>query len=497
MAKRIGKLAVTLSADQSYFDAAMRAATSRVRIFGSVVRRSSSMISGRLLALGGVAATALSVRSLINTASAIDKVAKTSDRLQVPVDKLMGLQHGAQLAGVSADAFDQAFLTMIKNVELGAQGLGRASTAADELGIDLTKLAALDSQNQFKVIAEAISKVEDKGHAASIAMRIFGDQGAALVPFFKAGAAGVDAMQAEAEALGLTLSAVDVNQVVVAQDQLERVRGVLKTITNALVVELAPYVSAAADQFLQWSQTGQSWRDIVGGAVQWVVGGIAQMMDLLDYGKIAWNAVKIVAAAALLGALKPVQLLIQGVAKLITMAENYLPKSLVDGAREADAFARGLLDGIVEQGKEAADAISNIWTSESMSSKAERYFKDLEARAEEAAKNMAANAPAHVPFKPEMFDNVVKDLGNDVSDEVQESIAEGIKDVSFEPNDLVRAGSAEAQAGGLRAYTSMLGRQVKEQIDLARRQLKEQEAIAKNTRKDTMEALEPEVIYDG
>lgn len=497
MAKRIGKLAVTLSADQSYFDKAMRAATSRVRIFGSVVRRSSSMISGNLLALGGVAAAALSVRSLLNTASAIDKVAKASDRLQVPVDKLMGLQHGAALAGIATDTFDMAFLTMIKNVELGAQGLGPARTAAGELGIDLKKLAALDAQNQFKVIAEAISKVEDKGHAASIAMRIFGDQGAALVPLFAKGAEGVNAMQAEAEALGITLGAVDVNKVVAAKDQLDRVRAVIRSISNALVVELAPYVSAAADQFLEWSKTGQSWRDIIGGAVRWVVGGIAKLMDLVDYGKIAWNGLKVVGAAALWALLKPTQLLIAGISELVLLAEDYLPRSLVDGARQADAFAKGLLDGIVEEGEKAAEAIGDIWTGESMSSKAEKYFKDLEARAEQAARDMAANAPANVPFKPEMFDGVVADLGSEVADEVQESIAEGIERVSFGPNELIRAGSAEAQASGLRAYTSMLDRQVKEQIELARRQLKEQEEIAKNTRKDPMEELEPEVIYDG
>ena len=497
MAKRIGKLAVVLSADQSHFDKAMRAATSRVLVFGSVVRRSSSALSSNLMALGGVAAAALSVRSLLGTAYAIDRVAKASERLQVPVDKLMGLQHGAKLAGVSAEAFDAAFLTMIKNVELGARGLGRARTATDELGIDMKKLAALDSQNQFKVVAEAISRLEDKGHAASVAMRIFGDQGAALVPLFARGAAGVDAMQQEAEALGIALSAVDVSRVVIAKDELERVREVLGSVTNALVVELAPYVSAAAEQFLEWSRTGESWRDIVGGAVKWVAGGIAQMLDLLDYGRIAWNAVKITGSAVLLAMLKPTQLLIQGIAKLITMAENYLPKSLVDAARQADAFAKGLLDGIHEQAEEAANNISNIWTSESMASKTERFFKNLEARADEAARNMAANAPAHVPYRPEMFDSVVKDLGDDVSEEVQASIAEGIRDVSFGPNDLVRAGSAEAQAGGLRAYTAMLDRQVKEQIELARRQLKEQEAIARNTRRNPAEELEPEVIYDG
>lgn len=497
MAKKIGNLAVILSADQSRFDKAMRAATARVQAFPGTVGRAATLISGRFAALAGVAAAALSVRSLLNTASAIDAVAKASDRLQVPVDRLMGLQYGAKLAGIETAVFDQAFVTMIKNVELGAQGLGRARTAAEELGIDIKKLAGLDAENQFKVIAEALSRVEDKGHAASIAMRIFGDQGAALVPFFAQGAAGVNAMQQEAERLGLTLDAVDVNKVVIAQDQLERVREVLKSISNALVVELAPYVSAAADQFLEWSKTGKTWGEIIGGAVEWVAMGVAKLMDVVDLAKIAWQGLRAVGSAALYVMLKPLHLLIQGIVKLVDLGSKYLPQSLVDAADSSRAFADGFMEGIADVATDASQTIIDTLTGESASSKVERFFKDVKAKAEAAATDMATTAPPTVPFRPEMYDEVLGGVAEDLGEKVQESVADAIEQVSFGANDLIRAGSAEAQASGLRSYTSMLDRRLKEQIELERRQLREQEKIAKNTRPDPIEDLEPEVIFDG
>lgn len=500
MAKRIGSLAVVISADGTAFDRAMRSAVTKVQAFPSVVGRASSAISGKFAALAGAAAAALSVRSLLRTAEAIDGIAKAADRLNVPVDRLMGIQYGAELAGISAETLNQSFLSMIRNTELGARGLGRARSAFEELGIDVEKVASLDAENQFKVIAEAISRLEDRGHAASVAMRIFGDSGASLVPLFRQGAAGVEAMQREADALGLTLNAVDVSRVVEAQDAMTRVRSILSSISNALVVELAPYVTAVAEQFVEWSKTGGTWREIVGNAVRLVAVAVAKLADMIDYGRIAWHTMRVVAAGALLAVLKPVQLLINGVVRLVELAGNYLPRSMVDAAQSARAFAEGMSEGLGDVARDAGAEIERIWTSRSMTDRVEDFFASVEHRAAETAAEIAANAQKPIDYSQKMYENVLKPAAQSVGEAAAETFADEIEDrvknVSFGSNAIIRAGSAEAQAVGIRSFVASLERSINRQIEVHNQQLRVQREIAKNTSRLPDEA-EVEYVFDG
>lgn len=493
MAKKIGNLAVVLTADHSALERGLRIAGSRVAAFGIKIQSVSSFAGAKFAALGGAVAAALSVHALREVAEEIDAIGKASARLGIAVGPLMGLQRGFKLAGVDVEAFNQATQTMTKNVEMGAMGLGKSRKAIADLGLDVGKLAKLTPENQLKVIAEAIGRMEDKSRAAADAAMIFGASGAALVPIFASGAAGLEEMQRTTEELGLSLSEVDVKQVEAANDALSDVADVLKIIVARIAIELSPYVTAASEEFLAWSKQGASWREVVGGAIEWVASAIAKLADLLDYGKVAWEAIKIAGAGAMWLILKPTAMMVSTLVKLVELAGDFLPQSMVDAAGQIGAFAEGLVSGIEDGIAESAGKISEIWTGPSMSDKVDEFFEKIKAKGIATAEEMAKAAPAIIKFTPQMFEDAKA-----FPTEPQRAAATAkLEQVGFAANNIIRAGSAEAQSSGLRAYTSLLDRKLKEQIELARAQLKEQAKIAKNTTPDPAAEDDAEIVFDG
>lgn len=244
----IASLNIDLRANVVKFTRGLNKGIQKVKQFGASV----AAVGKRMARFGAIAAAAaaggmaLLVRSQFD---AIDTLGKMSGSLGIATDKLAGLQLAAQIGGVSTEQLNKSLIRMVKSVADANNGLSTAKRAFDALGLNSEVLAKLAPDEQFRLIAEAMSNLATQTDRTGVAMDIFGRQGAALLNVLSGGAAGIDEMQRVAEQLGIALDGVEVAQVELANDAMTKLKSLFIGIARQIAVQLAPFLEGLTDRF--------------------------------------------------------------------------------------------------------------------------------------------------------------------------------------------------------------------------------------------------------
>ncbi|MBL1293068.1 MAG: hypothetical protein COB61_004265 [Thiotrichales bacterium] len=198
-------------------------------------------------AIVGLAGVAVLGRIAARTLDAADEIQKLTQRTGVSAEALSQYRFVAQQSGVSFETLTGGIVKMQKSLSDANAGLSTSKKAFDQLGIPLEKFTALKPEQQFKILAEQLSKVKVESDRTRIAMDIFGRSGAALNSVFMDGAAGITALMQEADDLGVTLSQDQVNAAADANDAMGRLQIKYANVANTIVLQLAPQLESLAD----------------------------------------------------------------------------------------------------------------------------------------------------------------------------------------------------------------------------------------------------------
>jgi phage-related protein len=163
------------------------------------------------LALGvaaGVAAAGVGVISLANSfATAGDQVAKTADSLGMAIEGYQKLKYAMDDSGVEAGEFDSAIQKMTNTINQGAAGNEAARKQLEGIGLDAKKLAGMRPEQAFERIADYMQTLPNDAARANVAITLFGKTaGPKMAQAMKIGSAGIQALGAEAESLGVIFS---------------------------------------------------------------------------------------------------------------------------------------------------------------------------------------------------------------------------------------------------------------------------------------------------
>ena len=151
-----------------------------------------------MIGIGAAAAgAAIAVAKVGAAMSRLDEIGKRATSLGMLPQQLMAFNNASVLGGVGADKMSKALQKMQRGVGEAQLGVGTLKVALDDMGLDITKFSQLDPDEQFKVFAESISKIEDPAKRAAHATNIFGKAGADLIPMLEGGRAGLEAMEKE------------------------------------------------------------------------------------------------------------------------------------------------------------------------------------------------------------------------------------------------------------------------------------------------------------
>jgi hypothetical protein len=248
-------------------------------------------------AAAGLALAALTVKTM----KATDALGKTADKLGVMPEKLQAIQRAAQLTGVGVDTANMALQRMVRRVQEAAMGTGEAKGALADLGLEAKELAKLSADEQFKRIADAMGNVSESGEKVRLAMKLFDSEGVALVNTLALGSKGLEEIEDDMDALGISMTRFNISKIEQANDAFLKASQNTQSFAQSFAVALAPAIKAASDKFTEFA------RDMGGFDVLAlrVFGGVMKGVGVLANG---FHGIKIifqgVVAAVLIGASK-------------------------------------------------------------------------------------------------------------------------------------------------------------------------------------------------
>ncbi len=304
--------------------AALKRAERKLKAFGESVRS----LGLRLAGLGGAALAPLAGAVKLFS-SAGDILDKMSLRTGVSVEALSELGFAAEQSGADLQTLENGVRVMQRTLNDADRGLATAQDALADLGLAADDLRGLSPEQQFKALAEAISRIEDPSKRAAVAMQVFGRAGTRLLPLIEGGVNDIEALQAQARSLGLTISTETAKDAALLNDTMNILFRVLKQGVFIVGSSLAPTVIKLANAITRVVVAASEWvkqnKAVVVSAAKIAAGvalaglalvgiGLAITIVAAGFGGLA---TAVTAAGAVLGAiLSPIGLVVAAVVGL-------------------------------------------------------------------------------------------------------------------------------------------------------------------------------------
>jgi hypothetical protein len=232
-----GTLYVTVAAQTDPLTRGLKKSRAEVKSFANFT---TSTLSKMGAGVAGVLAVDQLADAFFRTAESIDSVGSASERLGVSTEALVGLQHGAELSGVSAEALTAAMTKLSRLIGEASSGTKSAIASFNSLGVSFKNLEGIPLDQALGTIADKMNEIENPTDRVRIAMELFGKGGAPMLDLLKEGSAGMKAFQADAEKLGMTFSREEFQRVEKFNDELERLKKMLGGAFQGLVIDITP-----------------------------------------------------------------------------------------------------------------------------------------------------------------------------------------------------------------------------------------------------------------
>jgi TP901 family phage tail tape measure protein len=217
----LASILIRISADASEFLEGLSKSTKAAKEFGE---------AGAILAGGGAAIvgalTAMSEKAGTFGASIYDAQQRTG----LAAETLSGLKLGAEEVGGSLDNVTLGLRKLATDAENASNGNKKMEELFSRLGVSVTDSSGhlKDMNVLLPAVADALGGVQNNTERAAIAQALFGKGGAALLPIFASGSAGLTDMAEKATALGQSVTDSQATQskaFAIAQEDAEKALG--------------------------------------------------------------------------------------------------------------------------------------------------------------------------------------------------------------------------------------------------------------------------------
>jgi hypothetical protein len=393
----IGSLIVRIGADISGIQ---RNSARGAQALGGMERRARGLgIAIKAIAFGLVARKITSM--VKESMAAIDAQAKLSRQLGGTIDSLQGLQLAASEAGVSSGALVKASEMLNRRLgEAARKGAGEAYDALRRLDLSARDLSRMDLDERMATISDAMVSAGMSTQEMADTLGQLGIRQGEFTRLMIDGGAAIRNARTAIDKMGLSLSEVDAAKVEAANDAMGRVKLASKAIARQLTVALSPVLTAIANQFVDAAADSGELKNSVQkvvevgikgfGLVGNVMRGVHLVLKTLELAGWAWATayVEIFRAVA-----KVVSFFVDlGIGKVNELIEalNQIPGvDVTPVALTRDSkFMKGLDDLSENMRATTADVFNQLRalaTEEWPSEKAEKFFREVQAAAQDAA----------------------------------------------------------------------------------------------------------------
>lgn len=210
--------------------------------------------------------------------------------------ELIALERGFERVRVPADNTREAVKTLTENLgEMRRVGSGPAVDSLGSLGLKLSDLDGLNTEQTLKVLADRLAGIEDGSKRTSIAIELMGEDGRALLPALLDGASGVDALTQAARDAGQVIDQETIEATRELDAKLAEVKGTAQGVALTVLEKAMPAFSGAADRAGEWIDKNQDFIDqdlpsvfdSIADGISAVVGVLAEAVQLFADAKKA------------------------------------------------------------------------------------------------------------------------------------------------------------------------------------------------------------------
>lgn len=310
----LGTLTLDLVAKTGNFIQGMDKSERSVKKFVDSTAKGAKIAAGAITAM----ATASAAFAVALTKQGMDAVRSQSDlarSLDTTFDSITALQLAA--GDVGLEGLEGSLTRLNRRLGAAEVGSGAAANAVKALRLDLQALSKMDVDERVATIADAI---RDSGVSMQRAARFAQDLGfeqRQAAEFFTQGGDAIRSYRERVEALGLSLSDIDAQKVVDAQNAMGIFGDLTRGASQALAAELSPIIQQVVIELENAAIEAGGMGNAVQEAVQTGVKALAFMADAADGVKRVFQLVadgiililNEIAATAALAAYRAVEIL--------------------------------------------------------------------------------------------------------------------------------------------------------------------------------------------
>ena len=358
----------------------------------------------------------------IKVASSIDKQVKFARRLGESITELTALQHAAGQSGINVETFNMALQRMSRRVGEAAQGTGEAKLALAQLGINARTFSSLPLTEKMVQLNAALAEFPKQSDRLRLAFKLFDSEGVAMLQMLDGNSEAMKQLIEDANFLGLAVGKQLAADSEVLTNEVGRMKGAFKGVSNTIASEFIPLISGLTKQFTDFVASN---RDNIGN---WVKGSAEAFLTIAIVAKQAFDGIK------------------KGIIDTLTTKVGF--QTMVDNAKATFTFivnyalnifplmAKALLnsfkvafEGIKELGVWAWENIKAVFTDAEGPSLADLLFERLP--------QATAEARAELTETLSGIEDLVLSTGETVSSTLMDMLGINIKLAKEQANEIV------------------------------------------------------------
>lgn len=281
----IGALRVNLGIDSAQFQDGLKQAQGSADKFAKVLK--TTMVAAAGAAVAALGAIAVGVRSAINSA---DDMSKMAAKIGIPIEELSKLKYAADMSGVSLQGLQTGVSRLSRNMADAAKGTGAGAEAFKRLGINVKGAdGSLKSSSAVMAeMADKFAKMPDGAQKTAVAMELMGRSGADMIPMLNGGSAALNELLMEAKELGLEISERTGKAAEAFNDNISRMGYAISGLTLGLTAALAPALVVVSDAMVHFTKL--------------VLGAVDYLPVVAEYATVAGGALAFMFSPAILAA---------------------------------------------------------------------------------------------------------------------------------------------------------------------------------------------------
>lgn len=286
MATIIGDLAVRIGADTKGLTTGLARSKRQVRQLTDEAKAGGVELA-KYAAAAAAAGAAIGAALVAESLTATRELGNLARIANTSASQFQKLAFGAKTVGIEQDKLSDIFKDMSDRVGdfLNTGGGPMADffeRIAPQVGVTAEQFRNLSGPQALQLYVDSLEKANLSQNEMTFFMEAIASDSTALIPLLKDGGAAMAALAQEADALGLALSDIQVQQVKTAAEELDRVKSVISGFVDQFTAQLAPVITALSRQFIEAAKDAGGVGEAASDAFGFVVDATGFVIDAVE-----------------------------------------------------------------------------------------------------------------------------------------------------------------------------------------------------------------------